>query len=123
MPAVQARTGFPPEEFPLAATPAVDKLPNDTRLLAPDKYGGYLIYRYAGGRKVFFDGRSDFYGLDFMKNYIRLVQVRPGWQRQIESHRITHALLPVDYSLVPALEQLGWRTRHRDSVSVLLERP
>jgi hypothetical protein len=52
-----------------------------------------------------------------------LVQVRPGWQSQLEKHRPTHALLPVDYSLVPALEQLGWKTRHRDAVSVLLERP
>ena len=29
-----------------------------------DKFGGYLIYRFEGRRKVFFDGRSDFYPCD-----------------------------------------------------------
>ena len=50
------------------------------RLLAPDKFGGYLIYRFQGRMKVFFDGRSDLYGAEFLKQYARLVQVRPsGW--------------------------------------------
>lgn len=58
-----------------------------------------------------------------MKAYIRLVEVRPGWRRQVEQQRFTHALLPVDYSLVPALEQIGWREMYRDEVAVLLRSP
>ena len=45
-------------------------LPANARILAPDKYGGYLIYHFAGARKVFFDGRSDYYGSNYMKNYL-----------------------------------------------------
>ena len=63
-PAFAGRTGFAREEFPVAMAGRVDKLPGDSRLLAPDKYGGYLIYRFSGARKVFFDGRSDFYGAE-----------------------------------------------------------
>jgi len=77
-PAIAARTGFPPAEFPVAAAPAVASLPQNARLLAPDKFGGYLIYRFAGSRKVFFDGRSDLYGAEFLARYGRMVQVRPG---------------------------------------------
>jgi hypothetical protein len=35
----------------------------------------------------------------------------------------THALLPNDYSLLEALEQLGWKRLYRDSVATLLEKP
>jgi len=123
LPSVAAGAGFPPEEFPTAAAAAVEKLPQEARLLAPDKYGGYLIYRFQGKRKVFFDGRSDFYGAKFMKDYIRLMQVRPGWKQQLERWGFSHALLPNDYSLVAALEEAGWRRLYQDGVATLLERP
>ncbi len=122
-PALSSRAGFPPDQFPVAAAQALDRLPADIRLLAPDKFGGYLIYRFGGRRKVFFDGRSDFYGSAFMKDYIRLVQVRPGWQKVLASFGFTHALLPNDYSLVAALEAAGWRRLYRDDVATLLNAP
>ena len=57
------RVGFPRDQFPVEAA---RHLPPQARLLAPDKFGGYLIYASNGQRKVFFDGRSDFYGVEFM---------------------------------------------------------
>lgn len=122
-PAAAARTGFPPDEFPVAAAAELDSLPQDIRLLSPDKYGGYLIYRFCGRRKVFFDGRSDFYGAEYMKRYARLVQARPGWRRLVEDYGFTHALLPNDFSLAEALESAGWRRLYRDRVAILLEKP
>ncbi|MDQ6758799.1 MAG: hypothetical protein M3Z32_02895 [Acidobacteriota bacterium] len=123
VPLIAARTGFSPAEFPVYAAGELNLLPPGTRLLAPDKYGGYLIYRFAGARKVFFDGRSDFYGSRFMKQYIRLVEVRPGWQELAARWGFTHALLPVEYSLIPALEHTGWKVLFRDEVAVLLQAP
>ncbi len=121
-PAVQARTGFPAGEFPVEASAVLDKLPADIRLLAPDKFGGYLIYRFNGARPVFFDGRSDFYGSDYMKDYLRLVEVRPGWRELLDRDRFTHALLPNRYSLIPALQQLGWKEIYKDGTATLLEK-
>lgn len=122
MPVMAARTGFPPDQFPVAAAAEVEKLPSDARLLAPDKFGGYLIYRFHGSRKVFFDGRSDLYGSEFLKQYARLTQLRPGWRAQLDEFGFTHALLPNDYSLVPALEALGWKRLYRDQTATLLAR-
>ncbi|MFN0169424.1 MAG: hypothetical protein ACKV22_23625 [Bryobacteraceae bacterium] len=122
-PGVAARTGFPRDQFPVEAAPQVESLPASARLLAPDKFGGYLIYRFAGRRPVFFDGRSDLYGAEFMKQYGRLMQVRPGWQEIAAPYRFTHALLPNDYSLIPAMQAAGWLERYRDSTATLLERP
>jgi len=121
-PAIAARTGFPPDQFPVAAASEVEKLPPTARILAPDKFGGYLIYRFQGTRKVFFDGRSDFYGAEFLKQYARLTQLRTGWRAQLDEFGFTHALLPNDYSLVPALESLGWKRLYRDETATLLAR-
>ena len=123
VPIIKSHTGFSPAEFPVYAAGELTLLPPNIRLLAPDKYGGYLIYRFAGTRKVFFDGRSDFYGSVFMKEYIRLVEVRPGWKEIVARYGFTHALLPVDYSLVPALEGSGWNVLFRDDTAVLLAAP
>ncbi|MCC6538481.1 MAG: hypothetical protein IT162_13075 [Bryobacterales bacterium] len=121
--ALAARTGFPPADFPVAAARVVAALPADARILAPDKFGGYLIYRFAGQRRVFFDGRSDYYGLAFMRHYIDLVQARPGAERELERYGFTHALLPPDYSLLGLLPRLGWRELYRDGTAVLLAAP
>lgn len=111
-------TGFPPDQFPVAA---YSHLPSQGRLFAPDKFGGYLIYRSAGARKVFFDGRSDFYGAEFLKEYSQMVQARPGWREVWDHWQFTYALMPPDYALLAALEQAGWREVYRDRTAVLLQ--
>jgi len=109
--------GFPPDQFPVAAHAHI---PATARLFAPDKYGGYLIYC---GRTVFFDGRSDFYGAEFLKQYGRLVQVRPGWREYWESFHFTHALLPQDAPLIDALKTAGWQMLYEDRTAALLASP
>jgi hypothetical protein len=109
--------GFAPSDFPVAA---YDHIPAGARLFAPDKFGGYLIYRSNGALKVFFDGRSDLYGADFLQQYGRLVQVRPGWRNYWDTFHFTHALLPNDAPLLAALEQAGWTPVYRDSTATLL---
>ena len=109
--------GFLPTSF---RWPPIPHIPAGARLFAPDKFGGYLIYRSNGALKVFFDGRSDLYGADFLKQYSRLVQVRPGWREYWESFHFTHALLPADAPLLPALEQIGWRPLYEDKTATLL---
>lgn len=120
-PALSQRIGFSPVRFPVESAPAIDKLPSSARILAPDSYGGYLIYRWNGSRKVYFDGRSDFYGADFMKQYLVLMSARPGWQGIAAPFHFTHALLPNESALKAALEQAGWVTLHKDEVATLLE--
>lgn len=117
LPGIAAQTGFPPDIFPVTAA---SHLPQEARVLATDRFGGYLIYRFAGARKVFFDGRSDFYGADFLKRYGRLFQLRPGWRDELQRYGFTHALLANDQPLVEALEQLGWRRIYRDGTATLL---
>jgi hypothetical protein len=113
--------GFPADAFPVSASQAVEKLPAEARILTSDSYGGYLIYRFNGSRKVFFDGRSDFYGADFLDQYSTLAAARPGWRDIVARYRFTHALLPVSSPLAGALTQAGWNPLYRDGVATLLE--
>jgi len=123
LPGMATSAGFSPKDFPVAAANRVADLPADARLLSTDKFGGYLIYRFAGQRPVFFDGRSDLYGSEFMKQYLKLVELRPGWEQVLNGFQPTHALLPADAPLRHALEKDGWRALYSDNVAFLLERP
>jgi hypothetical protein len=120
-PAASKNIGFSPARYPVVAAEAIEKLPASARLVAPDSFGGYLIYRFNGTRKVFTDGRSDFYGVDFMKQYLVLMSGRPGWREIVQSFGFTHALLPNESALKAALEQAGWTTIAKDNVATLLE--
>ena len=95
----------------------------DARILSTDSFGGYLIYRFRGERKVFFDGRSDYYGSAFLDGYMRLISARPGWRDELNHWHFTHALLPPDCALIPALQEIGWREIYRDHTAVLLAAP
>jgi hypothetical protein len=117
---IRTSSGFPPERLPVAASAVVASLPASARILASDYYGGYLIYRFNGERKVFVDGRSDFYGTEFMEGYSRLTQLMPGWTQEFNRWEFTHALLPPDFPLVPALKEHGWQEIYRDRTAVLL---
>jgi hypothetical protein len=120
---VRNRAGFPPGEFPVAASAVVASLPVSARILAPDIFSSYLIYRFDGRRKVFFDGRSDFYGTALAEQYLRLFELRPGWRKEFNHWHFTYALLPPDYPMVDALEANSWRELYRDRTAVLLTGP
>ena len=117
---IRDRAGFPTTAFPVAASSTVASLPAGARIFAPDTFGGYLIYRFNGQRKVFVDGRSDFYGKEFLERYLRLVDARYGWREEFNRWSFTHALLPPASPLIAALEANGWRELYRDKIAVLL---
>jgi hypothetical protein len=117
---IRTSSGFPSEKLPVAASAVVASLPASARVFALDYFGGYLIYRFNGERKVFVDGRSDFYGKEIMERYLSLIHVTPGWTHEFNRWSFTHALLPPDSPLVAALEASGWREIYRDRTAVLL---
>jgi hypothetical protein len=56
-----------------------------------------------------------------MKQYLVLVNARPGWQEIVRSFGFTHALLPDESALKASLEQAGWVPLYKDHVATLLE--
>ena len=122
-PAVVARTGFPARIYPVDAAAAIEKLPDSSRLLASLLDGGYLIYRFEGRRKIFIDGRTDYFGPEPYQHCRQIVSAAPGWERSLARYRFTHALLENGSPVVAALERSGWKRLYRDERVTLLEAP
>jgi hypothetical protein len=114
--------GFPEDQFPVVIANTIATLPADARLFSSDKFGGYLIYRFSGQRKVFFDGRSDYYGAAFLKDYLLLPEAKPGWKQQWQRWNFSHALVAKESALVEGLRDMGWKEMGRDTVAILFEK-
>jgi hypothetical protein len=125
---VSARAGgFPEARFPVKAVERnFGRLAPATgmpRILASDQWADYLIYRLYPRQRVFFDGRSDFYGPHLGADYRVLMGATPGWRELLERYRFRLALLPRDWPLSTMLDrEPGWQQVYADTVAVLFER-
>jgi hypothetical protein len=88
-------------------------------VLSPDYWGGYLIYRFYPGMQVVVDDRHDLYGEEFLKSYLKMVHVEPGWQDFLRDHASGCVLLPRQAALTSVLIESGsWKVIYRDEVAV-----
>jgi hypothetical protein len=93
------------------------------RVFTSDQWGDYLIYKGWPEQKVFFDGRSDFYGPSIAGEYLRLMNGRRGWEKLLAKYEITVALVPLDWPLISLLDQHpGWKRIREDKMGALYER-
>ena len=121
--AAQYPAEFPESRFPSRALERNSALLTDsaaTRVLTSDQWADYLIYRLYPHDRVFFDGRSDFYGPAIGGDYRKLLAAQDGWREVLDRYAFSVALLPHDWPLSTMLDrEPGWRLVYRDSVAVL----
>lgn len=113
------RPEFNPKSFPAAA---IDTLRRDqgARIFTSDQWGDYLIYRLYPKTKVFMDGRSDFYGDDFNKKYLDVLDVNYGWDKTLDKFGVNTILMPPSSPLAGALkESARWRVVYDDGIAVV----
>lgn len=92
------------------------------RLFTTDRWADYLIYRDPH-RKVFFDGRNDFYGPGFVKDYLIVMRAEPGRQRIMARYALTVALVPDGSAIAAALScSEDWKKVREDSVATVFVR-
>ena len=111
---------FPREKFPVAIVERHAELLRARRVLAPDQWGDYLIYRFYPAQKVFVDGRSDFYGKQIGDQYLALIQARHDWAALLAQHRFDAALVPPSWPLASLLKtDRNWRLVADDGAALL----
>jgi hypothetical protein len=125
--AASPSAGFPPARFPVQAVERNAGLLAGggavPRVLTSDQWSDYLIYRLYPGQRVFFDGRSDFYGPALGQDYRTLMTASRGWREELARYGFDLALLPRDWPLSSILErEPGWQKVYEDSVAGLYRR-
>jgi hypothetical protein len=116
------RAEFDKSRFPVDAAVFLSQqhLVSPIRLYSSWQWGGYLIYRLWPSLRVFDDGRTDFYGPDFVNEGLRAWDAQPDWSRVLDRYKVNAALLPVDSSLASVMrERDDWKPVYQDGVAAL----
>jgi hypothetical protein len=114
---------FNPKLFPVQAADFLERNDVSGRLFSKDQWGGYLIFRFQGRRKVFIDGRSDFYGREMLETYATVADVKPGWDVVLRQYDVRLVLIPPDHALASVLElSPDWKRIYSDTVAAVFER-
>jgi hypothetical protein len=119
-PAAKWPRDFPKAKFPVALARRGAEHLAGTRVFTSDQWGDYLIYRFWPGHRVFIDGRSDFYGPAVGRDYLRLLEGRPGWESLFRKYEFGTALLPASSPLAALLDRdPAWQRLDSDAVGIL----
>lgn len=114
---------FPSLRFPVNMVKKHESKIRAGRVLTTDQWADYLIYKFYPHQRVFFDGRSDFYGPALGKQYVRMSAGAHDWKQILDKHSFDVALIPPEWSLASLLKQdASWRLTEDDGKSLLFER-
>jgi hypothetical protein len=103
---------------PVAAVEFLMKEQVDGNMYDNDEFGDYLIYATYPRYKVFFDGRSDMYGADRLKEYQKLAVFGPGWEKLVEKYDFGWFFIGSDSVLSRyLLARPGWKLVYSDNVA------
>jgi len=111
---------FNGKRFPVEAVNYLQEHDVHGPVLAPDSWGGYLIYRLYPRTKVVVDDRHDLYGEEFLKSYLKMIHVEPGWEEFLQQHQAGCILMPKNSALANILlETNAWNPIYKDDVAIL----
>jgi hypothetical protein len=114
---------FPPAKFPVSLVSRNEAGIRGRRVFTSDQWGDYLIYRFYPAQTVFLDGRSDFYGPDTGRLYLRLIYGHPDWRDAFDRFGIRAVLAERTWPLASLLRQSDrWRIVDEQGPAVLFER-
>jgi len=88
-----------------------------------DEFGDYIIYAAWPQYRVFFDGRSDMYGKEKMKEYFRIMGIEKGWEDVLTKYNITWIIFNTKSPLSSfLLEKDDWKLIYSDKVANIFVR-
>ncbi|MBV9304258.1 MAG: hypothetical protein JOY62_00825 [Acidobacteriaceae bacterium] len=110
---------FDEKRFPVQVIPVLNARPA-AHIFTSDQWGDYLIYRLYPSRRVFVDGRSDFYGGDFILRCEHILNARYDWQTELKRFGVDMVLLKPDAPLATVLKTApGWKVLFDDGSAIV----
>jgi hypothetical protein len=114
---------FPDVKFPVTLIEQHKDVIEGKRVLTTDEWGDYLSYRFYPRQKVFFDGRSDFYGEALGRVYLSLMQGGALAEEQVDRLGFDVVLVPREWAIQASLRRnSGWEIVADRQKAVLLRR-
>jgi hypothetical protein len=114
---------FDPRRLPVKAVDYLVQNAYREPILSLDSYGGYLIYRLYPDEKVFIDDRHDFYGEEYLREYLKFLHAEPDWEVFLDKQHVNLILLPTKSRVSDALRQSqAWRTVYSDETATIFDR-
>jgi hypothetical protein len=87
-----------------------------------DGWGGYLIL-YLPERKVFIDGRDDFYDEALLHEFTDVSHLTPAWEKVLGKYHVGWTMLPVQHPLNRILEmRQDWQLVYSNQVALVFSR-
>jgi hypothetical protein len=109
---------FDEKTKPVAAVEFMKKEQLQGNMFDNDEFGDYIIYAAWPEYKVFFDGRSDMYGVDILKEYIKVTGIKPGWDEVLKKYNIKWIIYNANSALsLFLMENDDWTLIYADNVA------
>jgi hypothetical protein len=120
--AFKLRAEYDPKHYPAAALGTLGLGASDRRIFCDDEWGDYLAYRLYPTGRVFVDGRSDFYGGRFVRDYLDILGVKYNWEAQLDRYGVDTLLLSTKSAMAGAVKQSArWKVAYDDGTAILFE--
>jgi len=114
---------FDAKRFPARAVDVLQQRGIREPVFTLDSWGGYLIYRLYPQVTVFIDDRHDFYGEPYLRDYLKVLHIEPGWNQVLGRLGVKLVLVPAKSKLGDALQhEPGWKATYSDDVARVFER-
>lgn len=114
---------FDPEAFPVNAVDWIKENPQEGEMFNEFLWGGYLQYRLWPEKQVFIDSKADFYGEDFIRQYLQVIHLEEDWETVLDQYQVDWAILPTNNKAAQAIEvDLEWDLVYEDTTALILRR-
>lgn len=108
------------KSYPVEAVKWIQENQPIGRIFNSYAWGGYLIWSLYPHYQVYIDGRADVYGPSFLKEYMSLLSLKPGWQEKFANNNISTVLIEPESAMANVLRgSTDWQIVYEDKTSVL----
>lgn len=109
---------FDRKKLPVDAVAFMQRVEIPGNMFNNDEFGDYIIYAAWPQYKVFFDGRSDMYGEKIGNEYLKVTQIKSGWEEVLKKYNVNWIIFHTKWSLSNILfERNDWKLIYSDKVA------